>query len=76
MTPGFWSALGGALAVLTTVITTYLQTRNKIREVHLLVNSSLDSKINRIVQLVGTLKDAGVEVPPLPQETATPPPPP
>jgi len=44
-------ALGGLLAPTLAVVVTYLLTRKKIQEIHIIVNSKMTEALNRIVSL-------------------------
>ncbi len=52
---GLVGAVGGIIALF-----------RKVQQVHVLVNSQLRTVLDRVDQLTGTLKDAGVTVPPRP----------
>ena len=57
-----WELVGTGLT-LAGVIIGYAQTRRKVAEIHVLVNSQLHEVLDRVTQLTVTLEDAGVPVP-------------
>jgi hypothetical protein len=61
-----WLVLAGLILTFLTAVLGFLQSRrntSKIAEVHVLVNAQLHAVLDRVEQLTGTLKDAGVDVP-------------
>jgi hypothetical protein len=56
--------LVGQLIIATIVTFGYWLNRRKVQEIHVLVNRHTDELNNRVDQLVKTLTDAGIEVPP------------
>jgi hypothetical protein len=63
-----WLVLAGVVITFATSIVGFWQTRRKVAEVHVLVNSQLHDVLDRVQQLTVTLEAAGVEVPPKPGE--------
>ena len=64
-----WPELAVVILTFLTALTGYVQTRRntaKISEVHVLVNSQLTAVVDRVAQLTGTLRDAGLDIPPEP----------
>jgi 1-aminocyclopropane-1-carboxylate deaminase/D-cysteine desulfhydrase-like pyridoxal-dependent ACC family enzyme len=61
-----WELVGTGLT-LAGVIIGYAQTRRKVAEIHVLVNSQLHEVLDRVTQLTVTLEDAGVPVPDKPK---------
>ena len=67
-----WLVLAGVVVTFLTSVTGFLASignRRKIAEVHVLVNSQLNTVLSRVAQLTGTLESAGIDVPPQPDET-------
>jgi hypothetical protein len=64
-----WELVGTGLT-LAGVIIGYAQTRRKVAEIHVLVNSQLHEVLDRVTQLTVTLEDAGVAVPEPPTSSA------
>lgn len=58
------SVLGSGALTFGTALLTFLSTRNKIRDVHTLVNNQHDDLTNRVDQLTTQLTDSDVAVPP------------
>lgn len=63
-----WLVFAGIVLTFLSSVVGFWQTRRKIREVHVLVNSQLHAVLDRVTQLTGTLHEAGVAVPPKPGE--------
>jgi hypothetical protein len=64
-----WIVLAGAVLTFGTALAGFIQSRRntaKISEVHVLVNSQLQSVMDRVAQLTSVLEHAGVDVPPEP----------
>ena len=61
-----WVDLGAAVLTFGGVVLGYWQTRRKVAEIHVLVNSQLHAVIDRVSQLTEALERADVEVPPPP----------
>lgn len=59
-----WITLTGVILTFLAAVFGYLQTRRKIAEVHVLVNSQLHDVIDRVSQLTKTLDDHGIDLPP------------
>jgi hypothetical protein len=58
-----WFVLAGVVLTFLTAVIGFLQTRRKLTEIHVLVNSQLHDVLTRVTQLTGTLEAAGVDVP-------------
>jgi hypothetical protein len=66
-----WVILAGVILTFATAVVGAWQTwlnRQKIQEVHVLVNSQLSAVVARVDQLTKKLRDAGVDVPGKPGE--------
>jgi hypothetical protein len=66
--------LAGVLVTFLTAVLgfiTSVNNRKKIQEVHFLVNSQLNSVLNRVQQLTKALEDSGTEVPAAPHDSVS-----
>ena len=62
-----WLISGGIVLTFATAVIGFVQTRRKLTEIHVLVNSQLQQVLTRVVQLTDTLEKAGVDVPDPPE---------
>jgi uroporphyrinogen-III decarboxylase len=58
-----WIVFAGVILTFATALIGFAQTRRKIAEVHILVNSQLHAVLDCVTQLTAALADAGVDVP-------------
>jgi len=68
-----WFILAGLIVTFLTTLVGYLQSRRntkKIGQVHVLVNSQLNTVLARVAQLSKALTDSGTDVPPAPEKPA------
>jgi uncharacterized protein YoxC len=62
--------LTGVILAFVSIVIGFMQTRKKVAEVHVLVNSRLTSVMSRVNQLVGVLEQHDIDVPPDPNKAA------